>query len=502
MFSSTCPSCGAPVSFLSSASTTAVCAFCKSTLSRDAGTLALIGKQGELLEDYSRLQIGTTGKVVHGNQLHAFSLIGRIQLRFDSGYWNEWYLLFDNGQTAWLSDASGQYVLLQELQLNEAIPSYDSVAVGQPINIANKPFTVTDKRTSECIGGQGELPFAASSTWQARTVDCRSASDFISLDFSDDKAVAYLGKTIAFEGLSLGHLRDTKDRFTGEAVAGQLAKTTVKSLNCSSCSAPIKLVLGQTNHLICPSCGSALREQNDSLILEIERKNIARAATALQPGDTGEIDGTQWIILGVLVRHEKTDPGSSWEEYLLFESLKGFAWLSNVQGAWQMIDVLNEQPILAGDKASVGNLTYNRTFEYIAITSYAAGSFNWKPEVGNAVKVTEYKSGQRSLSSEQTDTELTWSRGKPVAANVILRAFGKISKDTNQTTQKAGSLLVPTLVASLVMVVAIGPAYFMPSLASNPLGGIFAMLVLWGPYIFSKIDTSKLKNDSDTDAGD
>ena len=479
-----------------------MCAFCKSTLSRDAETLALIGRQGDLLEDYSPLQIGTAGKVAHGNQLHTFSLIGRIQLRFDAGYWNEWYLLFDNGQTAWLSDASGQYVLLQQLQLREPIPTYESLAIGQSVSLVSKPFTVTDKRTSDCIGGQGELPFAASSAWQARTIDCRSGTDFISLDFSDTKAVAYLGKAVAFEDLNLSYLRDTKDRFTGEAVAGQLAKSTVTSLNCSACASPIKLVLGQTNHLICPSCGSALREQNNGLILEIERKNVARAATSLQPGDSGLIDGTQWIILGVLIRHEKTDPSSNWEEYLLFETSKGFAWLSNVQGAWQVIEVLNEQPSLTGDKASVGNLTYNRTFEYIAITSYAAGSFNWKPQVSDAVKVTEYKSGQRSLSSEQTDSELTWSRGRPVAASMILRAFGKISKETKPIGKVAGSLLVPTLVASVLMVFAIGPAYFMPSLASNPMGGLFAILVLWAPYIFSKVDTSKLKNDPDADAGD
>ena len=502
MFSSTCPSCGAPVSFLSSASTTAVCAFCKSTLSRDADTLALIGKQGELLEDYSPLQIGTSGKVDHGNQLHTFSLIGRIQLRFDAGYWNEWYLLFDNGQTAWLSDASGLYVLLQALQLTDALPAYNSVIVGQSLKLANKSFTVTDKRTSACNGGQGELPFAASSAWQARTVDCRSGTDFISLDYSEDNAVAYLGKSVSFEDLNLSFLRDAKDRFTGEAVAGQLSKSTVKSLNCASCAAPIKLVLGQTNHLICPACGSALRVQNDGLILEIERKNVGLAATTLQPGNTGLLDGTQWIILGVLVRHEKTDPSSSWEEYLLYEGSTGFSWLSNVQGAWQIIEVLNEEPLVVEQKATVGNLSYNLTFDYIAITSYAAGSFNWKPQVGDAVKVTEYKSGQRSLSSEQTESELTWSRGKPVSASVILRAFGKIPKQAKQSEQKVGSLLVPTLIASILMLLAIGPAYFMPSLSSNPIGGLFALLVLWGPYIFSKMETSKFKNDPDTDAGD
>ena len=479
-----------------------MCGFCKSTLARDANTLALIGKQGELLEDYSRLQIGTGGKVNLNQQSRAFSLIGRIQLRFNTGYWNEWYVLYDDGLTAWLSDASGQYVLSQAIESTAAIPTFDSISIGQTINLAGEVFTASDKRVSECIGGRGELPFAPSSTWQARTIDLRSAAQFVTLDYSDAVPMAYQGFAVAFEDLHLSHLRDTKDRFTGEVVAGQLPKSTVTSLNCASCASPITLVLGQTAHLICPSCGSSLREQNSGLIVEIERSNVARAATSLQPGDTGKLNGTQWTVLGVLVRQEKSDPSSTWEEYLLFEPTQGFIWLSNVQGAWSIVEVLNEVPKLSPANATIGAQIYNRTFQYTAITSYAAGSFNWKPQVGDAVLVTEYKLGQRSLASEQTESELTWSRGKPVSTSVVLRAFGKLAKVATKPEQRKSSLLVPTLIASCALALAVGPAYFIPSLGTNPVGTFFALLVLWAPYILSNTNFKQSNKDSDSDLGD
>ena len=99
MFTAECPSCGAKVSLRASASTTAVCAFCKSTLVRRAEALERIGVQGELLEDYSRVQIGTGGRF----EGRGFSVVGRIQLRDDAGAWNEWHVLFDDGATGWLS---------------------------------------------------------------------------------------------------------------------------------------------------------------------------------------------------------------------------------------------------------------------------------------------------------------------------------------------------------------------------------------------------------------
>jgi len=81
-----CPSCGAEVSFRSAASVMAVCEYCHSTLLKDAESVKDIGKMSDVLEDYSPIQINTSGEY----QGKHFTVVGRIQLRYDDGFWNEW----------------------------------------------------------------------------------------------------------------------------------------------------------------------------------------------------------------------------------------------------------------------------------------------------------------------------------------------------------------------------------------------------------------------------
>ena len=88
MFKLACPSCGAEVAFRSATSAIAVCEYCRSTLVREADAVRDVGKMSAVLEDYSPLRIGVSG-VYSGR---AFAVIGRIQLRYDAGFWNEWYL--------------------------------------------------------------------------------------------------------------------------------------------------------------------------------------------------------------------------------------------------------------------------------------------------------------------------------------------------------------------------------------------------------------------------
>ncbi|RBH49844.1 DUF4178 domain-containing protein, partial [Pseudomonas sp. MWU13-2860] len=107
MYRIACPSCGADVEFKSEASAMAVCAYCQSTLLRDADSVRDIGKMAALLNDYSPLQITSCGQYLG----RGFNVVGRIQLRYDAGLWNEWYLLFDDGGDGWLSESVGQYAL-------------------------------------------------------------------------------------------------------------------------------------------------------------------------------------------------------------------------------------------------------------------------------------------------------------------------------------------------------------------------------------------------------
>ena len=144
----TCPGCGAPVEFKSAAAVMSVCAFCKTTLLKDADSVRNIGKMSEVFEDYSPLQIGTSGQFAG----RGFSLVGRIQLRYSEGFWNEWYTLFDDGSNGWLSDASGQYTLTFPQNAGATLPLFEKLIPGHVLHLGGQSYATSDVRRARCTG--------------------------------------------------------------------------------------------------------------------------------------------------------------------------------------------------------------------------------------------------------------------------------------------------------------------------------------------------------------
>src|SRR5262245_4139470 len=113
-----CPGCGAPVEFRSAQSTHAICAYCQSTVVRQGETLARIGKLAELFDDFSPLQLFAAGRI----QDRAFTIVGRLQYRYEGGQWTEWIAALDDGRTGVLAEDNGAYVFALPYQLQRAAP--------------------------------------------------------------------------------------------------------------------------------------------------------------------------------------------------------------------------------------------------------------------------------------------------------------------------------------------------------------------------------------------
>ena len=123
-----CPSCGAPVLFHSAASIYAVCEFCRSTLLRTGEDLKNLGRMADLLDDTSRIQIGSEGTF----RSRHFLVVGRIQLKYEAGLWNEWHILFDDGRSAWLAEAAGEYIVSAQVSVREPIPAFTALVPEMP----------------------------------------------------------------------------------------------------------------------------------------------------------------------------------------------------------------------------------------------------------------------------------------------------------------------------------------------------------------------------------
>lgn len=473
-----CPSCGAPVEFRSHASVQAVCGFCQTTVLKSADAVKNLGKMSEVLEDYSPIQIGTAGKF----DGKTFTVVGRIQLRYSAGMWNEWYLAYDDGTTGWLGDSSGLYTLTQDapqfLQNLADIPQFGQITPASRQTIDNKSWIAAEVREGECIGGQGELPFQIKGGWRIRVADFRQGTQFLTLDYSDgDIPKAYLGQAVTLAQLECQLLRDDDEV---KSSAGKY-KGKVDALDCPACGSAIKFVPGVTQTLLCPACDSQIDAASPKAQVLAAGSAQRQASTTLQLGASAKINGAQHQIIGLMQRSD--DENTVWTEYLLYNTRGGFIWLVETDSAWYKATVQSDWPNWSGgDKISLGNKAFAQESDYPSQVVYAAGAFNWRVNVGDQTRIVEFACGSENLSAEISAAEITWSRSTVIAADQIRAWFGQeIAADKQVDKQPTSAVGIKWFVIGLLIANAI------PLLGGNGLTWIIVLAGLAAiclPYWF------------------
>ncbi|MBS1143173.1 MAG: hypothetical protein H6R14_579 [Proteobacteria bacterium] len=416
--SALCPSCGAPVVFKSASSVFAVCEYCQSTLVRHDQDLEDIGKMAALVEDRSPLQLGAEGsyKGVH------FALIGRIQIKYSQGYWNEWHLLFDDMRTGWLSEAAGEYVLTFMEQVQEPLPGFDNLKIGQRLALASQTWTVSNIENAECVAGQGELPFKVGAGYPVAAVDLRNQRNFATLDYSETPPLLFVGEAVDFRSLKMSNLRD------GMTVEAKTVEARV--FRCPSCGSPMSARSREILAVGCASCGAVVdaADQNYKLLSKSLGMRDDQYAARLPLGSKGRLDGKPVEVIGFLVKRCVADGQFyNWSEYLLAGENGTYRWLTEYNGHWNVVDVLSNPPakgIIEVDSVRFGeqvfkHFTSTQSVEVIQV----AGEFTWRVRRGETNRVVDYVAPPLMLSCESTGNDLTWSKGSYVEPQVISEAF-------------------------------------------------------------------------------
>lgn len=397
----------------------AVCEFCRASIVKDADAVRDLGKMAQVLEDYSPLQINAEG--VHAGR--RFTVVGRIQLRYADGFWNEWYLLFDDGAAGWLGDASGQYMLtIPQPNGWTRWPAFGDILPGKTYLIGDGHFTAADRREADCIGGQGELPFRVGAGWKARVADFRRERAFVTLDFSDgDAPLLYKGFAVTLPDLKFQLLRDAEQI---KDSAGKY-RGRVESLLCPACGFAIGYLPGMASNLVCPSCSTRLDAATPQVQVLTKGEQAERRAMTLPLGAIAKIGDKAYRVLGAMVRMD--EEGSEWSEYLMFTPAGDFFWLVETEEGWSRATVLDAWPQPAEPDAlsvSLDKIAYRRLYEYEATVTYVIGAFNWRVAQGERVRVAEFERGTARLAAERTREELTWTRSTPVALDQLRAWFG------------------------------------------------------------------------------
>ena len=405
------------MAFKSTASVYAVCEFCRSTLLRDGEDLKNLGRMADLMDDPSLIQIGTEGKF---RGIH-FGVIGRIQLKYEAGLWNEWHLLFDDGRSAWLSEAGGEYVVSALVPVSETLPAFESLEPEMLVKISGKDFAVTDLETAHCIGGQGELPFKVESGYDVNTAELRGNDRLVTLDYSETPPLVFVGYPAKFDELNLANLKDAPSAATG----GQ-ATIKADAFNCPHCAAPLVIHSPAIESIGCPSCGSIIGFENEKVKLLRKAAQDLRVTPWLPLGSKGRLAEIDWEVIGFLQRCSHADGEAyTWSEYLLFNVNEGFAWLTEYQGHWNFARTLSKPPSVARGQYSFwrGKGLYKLFSSCQAEVTYVIGEFYWRVAVGETCLVEDYILPPQMLSREVSKKEAIWSESDYLEPEALCAAF-------------------------------------------------------------------------------
>jgi len=414
-----CPSCGAEVQFRATTSVLAVCGYCRTTVLKDADSVRDTGKMADLLEDYSPVRIGTSGIW----EKRPFTVIGRQQLRYEQGAWSEWRVIFADGETGWLGDFSGQFVMTVDAGTDDKAPAFEQITPGLGRPTDGAVFRAADIRRAEVIAGEGELPFAIAPGQEAKVVDYRQGTRFLTLDWSSGMPPRrYLGQAVLLDSLRCQFLRTLEEIVRS---AGRY-RGVAQRLACPNCGSGIAYRAGMATHVVCTTCHAEVNCADGTAVVLAQHAEISALPTTLTPGLSAEIEGRRWQVIGVL-RMRETDSGeqSIWTEYLLFNAGRGFRWLVESDEGWDLVEVLDEWPHpFSDDSATWRGQTFDMKWRYGSEVIYAAGAFPWRARVGDRTTLTAYEVGNRTLTQERNAAELVWTVATRQSEKQVRTWFG------------------------------------------------------------------------------
>ncbi|HQO03623.1 MAG TPA: DUF4178 domain-containing protein [Spirochaetota bacterium] len=181
----------------------------------------------------------------------------------------------------------------------------------------------------------------------------------------------------------------------------------------------------------CLSCGNEFDQHTQEYYQVYADMFIAdKDLTVLQLGAKGEIDGIEYEIIGrIRYQEEEEYELSVWDEWMAVSSDGVYHWFVEEDGKiFSFTEYAPEDIDLEAD----GNFF---TFEggrfskedtgFVARIVYAEGELSWEPEIGESVQCYDFTQRGYNYTIEQSEDEVSITRGKRVPHRKVILAFRK-----------------------------------------------------------------------------
>lgn len=408
-----CPGCGATLEFKVGSARVVVCDHCGYAVGRSDRGLENLGKIADLVPTGARIALGARGC----HEGVGFTIAGRLQLAWEQGVWDEWYVALDDGRWGWLAEDDGRYFFSFQVHRRPA-PRWGELRVGRTVHLSGyRRFVVTEVRAASQVAAKGQLPERVEIGAQVRYADLSGAEGlYATLDYAGgDVPSIFVGSEVRLEDLDLR---------TEHLPPVERQQVDASALICPSCRGPISLQSPERAKQVSCSYCHALLDTSQGALRYLEQLPKWRARWL---GKRCTFFGVEYLTIGWMKRACTSDGETFyWEEYLLYdEKSTRYCFLCCEAGHWSF-----STPVATGDVVRLDDraLYQDKSFKIFSMdraqVTAVLGEFFWSVRVGDVAFCADYVAPPEGLSLEQTSDEISWSHEVYLQPEEVWAAYG------------------------------------------------------------------------------
>ena len=192
---------------------------------------------------------------------------------------------------------------------------------------------------------------------------------------------------------------------------------------CPKCSQELPLYThAQARTVVCEKC-ERLFEIREKGLLTVKHFEREKTAGLIPLGTKGRLNEINYQVVGFILYQER-ESTARWREYVLFNPVSGYAFLSEYNGHWNYFQYIADFTPGDGNFSSLRyqDQTFDLFHKYGSKVIYAAGEFSWNISFGSPHHA-EYISPPYILTRSRTEKESSWLLGEYQEPEVIKEAF-------------------------------------------------------------------------------
>ena len=207
--------------------------------------------------------------------------------------------------------------------------------------------------------------------------------------------------------------------------------STIKSIKCTNCAAPLNLLGGgRVESITCSYCKSVL-DLNDNYKVLTNFKNIKEQhKLPFKIGMKAMLKGIDYTIIGRVTYADLYDIHEEWTDFLLFSPLYGYAYLT-YENAHLIYSKRNRffpnltwTQTLQQAQIAVDGRTYQPFDEYEARVVYVEGELTWIAKRNDKVSFIDLTAPPYGINVEKTKAEIEHYQAEYLNASLVYEAFG------------------------------------------------------------------------------